>query len=159
MSSTGRLSGATPPPWNDGGGERRFIAHLGDSELLKSGLLRVWLSPGLWRREPPRERMSRRFPNQEHYASYAGTAPIDVSSGDQETHRQSKRGNRQLNAASTSLPLVRPAIPAWCAITTDASSPRTRPPKEARRSLKRRLSNATYRRILADHQRAQLAAA
>ena len=29
----------------------------------------------------------RRFPNQEHYASYAGTAPIDVSSGDQETHR------------------------------------------------------------------------
>jgi hypothetical protein len=25
----------------------------------------------------------RRFPNQEHYASYAGTAPIDVSSGEQ----------------------------------------------------------------------------
>jgi hypothetical protein len=41
----------------------------------------------------------RRFPNQEHYASYAGTAPIDVSSGEQETHRLSRRGNRQLNAA------------------------------------------------------------
>jgi transposase len=31
----------------------------------------------------------RRFPNQEHYASYTGTAPIDVSSGEQETHRLS----------------------------------------------------------------------
>ena len=41
----------------------------------------------------------RRFPNQEHYASYAGDAPIDVSSGDQQTHRLSRRGNRQLNAA------------------------------------------------------------
>ncbi|WP_442914077.1 transposase [Kribbella sp. NBC_00359] len=41
----------------------------------------------------------RRFPNQEQYASYAGTAPIDVSSGDQETHRLSRRGARQLNAA------------------------------------------------------------
>jgi hypothetical protein len=28
----------------------------------------------------------RRFSNQEHYASYAGTAPIDVSSGEVETH-------------------------------------------------------------------------
>ena len=27
----------------------------------------------------------RRLPNQEHYASYAGTAPIDVSSGDLQT--------------------------------------------------------------------------
>lgn len=28
----------------------------------------------------------RRHQNQKHYASYAGTAPIDVSVGDQETH-------------------------------------------------------------------------
>ena len=40
-----------------------------------------------------------RFPNQHHYASYAGTAPIDASSGDQIRHRLSRRGNRQLNAA------------------------------------------------------------
>jgi hypothetical protein len=32
-------------------------------------------------------------------------------------------------------------------------------PKEARRSLKRRLANTIYRRILADHQRTQTAAA
>jgi hypothetical protein len=32
-------------------------------------------------------------------------------------------------------------------------------PEEARRSLKRRLSNTIYRRILADHQRSQMLAA
>ena len=40
-----------------------------------------------------------RFPDQHHFASFNGTAPIDASSGDHTRHRLSRRGDRQLNAA------------------------------------------------------------
>ena len=38
-----------------------------------------------------------RFPNRGHFASWTGTAPIDVSSGDRQHHRLSRGGNRQIN--------------------------------------------------------------
>lgn len=38
-----------------------------------------------------------RFPDRNHFASYTGTAPIAVSSGDHHRHRLSRSGNRQLN--------------------------------------------------------------
>ena len=41
----------------------------------------------------------RRFASKDHYASYTGTAPIEVSSGPRKIFRVSKRGNRQLNHA------------------------------------------------------------
>ncbi len=37
----------------------------------------------------------RRFANRDRFASYNGTAPIEVSSGDHKVHRLSRRGNRQ----------------------------------------------------------------
>ena len=40
-----------------------------------------------------------RFANADHYASYSGTAPIEVSSGEQRRHRLSRAGNRSLNHA------------------------------------------------------------
>ena len=40
-----------------------------------------------------------RFPNRDRFASYNGTAPIEVSSGDRTIYRLSRRGNRQLNHA------------------------------------------------------------
>ncbi len=40
-----------------------------------------------------------RFPTRNHFASYTGTAPIAVSSGDINRHRLSRSGNRQLNHA------------------------------------------------------------
>ena len=40
-----------------------------------------------------------RFPSADHLASYAGTAPIEASSGDVTRHRLSRHGNRQLNNA------------------------------------------------------------
>jgi len=101
----------------------------------------------------------RRFPNQEHYASYAGTAPIDVSSGDQEAHRLSRRGNRQLNAAIHVAAVTQARDPGPGRDHYRRKLTEHMTPKEARRSLKRRLSNTIYRRILADHQRTQLAAA
>ena len=95
----------------------------------------------------------RRFPNQEHYASYAGTAPIDVSSGDQETHRLSRRGNRQLNAAIHVAAVTQARDPGPGRDHYRRKITEHKTVKEARRSLKRRITNAVYRRILADEQR------
>src|SRR5262249_28536741 len=41
----------------------------------------------------------RRFPTRDRFASYNGTAPIEVSSGDRVIYRLFRRGNRQLNHA------------------------------------------------------------
>ena len=41
----------------------------------------------------------RRFPSKHHFASYTGTAPLEVSSGEVVRHRLSRAGNRKLNSA------------------------------------------------------------
>ena len=41
----------------------------------------------------------RRFTTRDKFASYAGVAPIELSSGGRTVHRLSRRGNRQLNHA------------------------------------------------------------
>jgi hypothetical protein len=38
-----------------------------------------------------------RFPDNNHFGSWTGTAPIDASSGDNVRHRLSRGGNRQIN--------------------------------------------------------------
>jgi transposase len=38
-------------------------------------------------------------PNRDQFASYNGTAPIEVSSADRVIYRLSRRGNQQLNHA------------------------------------------------------------
>ena len=38
-----------------------------------------------------------RFPDNNHFGSWTGTAPIDASSGDHVRHRLSRGGNRQIN--------------------------------------------------------------
>jgi transposase len=93
----------------------------------------------------------RRFPTRHHYASYCGTAPIEASSGEHRRHRLSRAGNRQLNRA---LHLV-----AVCQIRTASQGKdyyqqklvEMKTPAEARRALKRRLTDAVYRRITKDH--------
>ena len=98
----------------------------------------------------------RRFPNQEHYASHAGAAPIDVSSGDQETHCLSRGGNRQLNSAIHVAAVTQARDPGPGRDHYRRKIAEHQTVKEARRSLKRRISNAIYRRTLADQQRLQL---
>jgi len=39
----------------------------------------------------------RRFPSRGHFATWNGTAPIDVSSGDNDHHRLNRAGNRRIN--------------------------------------------------------------
>jgi transposase len=67
-----------------------------------------------------------RFPDRNHFASPAGTAPIDPSSGEHTRHRLSRAGNRRLNhvlymagiAGCATTPRAAPATGANC------SSPR-----------------------------------
>jgi transposase len=47
-----------------------------------------------------------RFPSKALFASYTGTAPIDVSSGDHVRHRLNGGGNRRLNYALHTAALV-----------------------------------------------------
>ena len=91
-----------------------------------------------------------RFPSRDHFASYNGTAPVEVSSGNRKTHRLSLRGNRRINhaihmAAITQIRHKHSAGRAY--YDKKLAEGKTR--KEALRSLKRRVSDAIYARLLA----------
>lgn len=91
-----------------------------------------------------------RFPSADHLASYAGTAPIEASSGDVVRHRLSRRGNRQLNNAIHLAAHVQTIFPGpgrdYYQRRIATGSSRT----EALRALKRRLTKAIYRTLVSD---------
>jgi transposase len=96
----------------------------------------------------------RRFTTRDQFASYAGVAPIELSSGGRIVHRLSRRGNRQLNHA---IHMV-----AICQIRQKESEGRVyferkvaegKTKREAIRSLKRHVSNVVYRQLLIDSQK------
>lgn len=95
-----------------------------------------------------------RFPSRHHFASYNGTAPIDVSSGEQVRHRLSRAGNRRLNHALHMMAVTQLRQP-------DTAGRRYyqrkrlegKTPKEALRCLKRRLSDIVYWQLVADRAR------
>lgn len=92
----------------------------------------------------------RRFASRAHFASWNGTAPIDASSGDNHRHRLSRAGNRRINRALHIMAIVQ--------LRHDTEGRRYyrrrlaegKPPMEALRALKRRLSDVVYRQMLAD---------
>jgi transposase len=93
-----------------------------------------------------------RFATADHYAAYNGTAPIEVSSGGKTRHRLSLRGNRKLNhvihmAAVTQIRFETPGRRYY-----DKKMAEGKTKKEALRPLKRRISNAVYRHLVADQQ-------
>ena len=97
----------------------------------------------------------RRFATKDHYAAYNGTAPVEVSSGGRIVHRLSRRGNRQLNHAMhlAALSQIRyPHTPGR--IFYDRKIAEGKTSKEAFRALKRRISDAVYRQLIADTKRA-----
>ena len=96
----------------------------------------------------------RRFTTRDKFASYAGVAPVELSSGGRVVHRLSRRGNRQLNHA---IHMV-----AICQIRQTGTEGRTfferkvaegKTKREAIRSLKRHVANAVYRQLLMDAQK------
>jgi transposase len=91
-----------------------------------------------------------RFPSKGHFASYSGTAPLETSSGDVVRHRLSLAGNRKLNYV---LHMV-----ATCQARSDDQGgayyrkkiAEGKSRKEALRCLKRRVSDAVFRSLMAD---------
>jgi transposase len=91
-----------------------------------------------------------RFANRNRFASWTGTAPLDASSGEHIRHRLSRAGNRKMNhmlhiAAATQ---VRLDTEGRAYYRRKLAQGKTR--MEAMRCLKRRISDAVYRQLLAD---------
>jgi transposase len=86
-----------------------------------------------------------RFPSRHHYASYCGTAPIEASSGDLRRHRLSRAGNRQLNAAVHVVAVCQARDPGPGRDHYRRKLTEAKTPAEARRRLKRQLSNVIYK--------------
>ena len=98
---------------------------------------------------PPIER----FTTPDKYAAYNGTAPIEVSSGGKTRHRLSRRGNRTLNHAIHMAAVTQISHPTPGRIYYDKKLDEGKTTKEALRALKRRISNAVYRCLVADARR------
>ncbi len=95
-----------------------------------------------------------RFATRHRYAAYTGTAPIEISSGSRVIHRLSRRGNRQLNHAMHLATLSQIRYPhAPGRVYYDRKIAEGKTSKEAFRALKRRISDAVYRQLLADARR------
>jgi transposase len=96
-----------------------------------------------------------RFPSRDHFASYNGTAPIEVSSGGRKVWRLSRRGNRRLNhaihmAAVTQIRYQHSPGRAYY----DKKLAEGKTGKEALRCLKRQISDAIFGCLQADARRA-----
>jgi len=101
-----------------------------------------------------------RFPSKAHFASYAGVAPIEASSGEVVRHRLSLAGNRRLNQVMHMI--------AVCQARSDSTRggayhrkklAEGKSRREAMRCLKRRVSDAVYGALVVDSGRAPLASA
>ena len=97
-----------------------------------------------------------RFPGRDHFASYNGTAPVEVSSGNRKVHRLSLRGNRRINhaihmAAITQLRHKHSEGRAYY----DKKVAEGKTHKEALGSLKRKVSDAIFARLQADARQAR----
>jgi transposase len=94
-----------------------------------------------------------RFASAAHFASYNGTAPIEASSGEQRRHRLNPRGNRQLNYAIHVAAITQLRYPGPGQNYHQRKRAEGKSSKEATRALKRQISNAVYRSLVADAHR------
>ncbi|MGA8045514.1 MAG: IS110 family transposase [Dermatophilaceae bacterium] len=91
-----------------------------------------------------------RFADRNRFASWTGTAPIEVSSGEIVRHRLSRAGNRRMNhmihiAAATQ---IRLDTEGRAYFLRKIAAGKTR--REAMRCLKRRISDVIFRQLVAD---------
>jgi len=91
-----------------------------------------------------------RFPSKHHFAAHTGTAPLEASSGQVIRHRLSRSGDRKLNHALYMMAMVQVRRPSAGQAYYQCKRAEGKSPKEALRCLKRRLSDAVYRCLLAD---------
>jgi transposase len=91
-----------------------------------------------------------RFASADHFASYTGTAPIEVSSGEVTRHRLSRSGNRSLNNALHLAGRVQVMHPGPGRDHYERKLAEHKSSREALRSLKRQLAKVVYRHLVAD---------
>ncbi len=91
-----------------------------------------------------------RFPTRGHYATYNATAPIEVSSAGNTRHRLNLRGNRILNHAIHIAAVTQLRHDTTGRIYYRKKITEGKTPKEAIRALKRRISDAVYKALIAD---------
>ena len=96
-----------------------------------------------------------RFQTRAHFASWTGTAPIDASSGQQQRHRLSRAGNRRLNRVLHIMAIVQIRHDTEGRAYYRRKLAAGKTPMEALRCLKRRLSDAVLRQLVADATRPQ----
>jgi transposase len=91
-----------------------------------------------------------RFRSAAAFASYTGTAPLEVSSGDVKRHRLSRAGDRQLNSCLHVMAItqIRQDTPGKTYYLRKRSEGKSH--QEAMRCLKRRLSDTVYRQLIND---------
>ena len=91
-----------------------------------------------------------RFADRNRFASWTGTAPLDASSGEHTRHRLSRAGDRRVNH------MIHIAAISQIRLETEGRAYYRRKraegkrPLEAIRCLKRRISDAIYRQLVAD---------
>jgi transposase len=93
-----------------------------------------------------------RFPTKAHFASYSGTAPVEASSGKVVRHRLSLAGNRKLNYALHMVATSQARSDAPGGTYYRKKIDEGKSSKEALRCLKRRVSDAVYKSLVADSQ-------
>src|SRR5215217_2976138 len=92
-----------------------------------------------------------RFPTKAHYfASYSGTAPVEASSGEVVRHRLSLAGNRKLNNALHMVAICQARSDARGGAYYRKKIAEGKSRKEALRCLKRRISDAVFKSLMAD---------
>jgi transposase len=93
-----------------------------------------------------------RFPTKAHFASYSGTAPVEASSGEVVRHRLSLAGNRKLNYALHMVAVCQARSDARGGAYYRKKMAEGKSRKEALRCLKRRVSDAVFKSLVADSQ-------
>jgi transposase len=100
-----------------------------------------------------------RFPTKAHFASYSGTAPVEASSGEVVRHRLSLAGNRKLNYALHMVAICQARSEARGSSYYRKKVAEGKSRKEALRCLKRRISDAVFKNLMADSQTSSCSAA
>jgi transposase len=95
-----------------------------------------------------------RFATPAAYATYNGTAPVEVASAEHQCHRLNRYGDRQLNSAIHTIAIVQLRMPDSAGRRYyDRKIADGKTPRAALRCLKRHLSNQLWRTMLVDERR------
>jgi transposase len=92
----------------------------------------------------------RRFRSPAAFAMHNGTAPIPVSSGNQQRHRLNRGGNRQLNAALHRIAITQLRLGGDAKVYVARRISQGNTKAEAIRALRRQLSDEVFRRLRLD---------